>query len=390
MKIRIEPQYFLYKYLWFIILLPKQFMQLILFFLIALTLLPTYIKEKQVFKIDTPSFCMVLWTIIYSISIIFNSLIDGLAVQVIFSDLSKAFNWLIAVFFYNYYLKMPINIDRIKRYMYYNFTILVVFVGLFYIQRGSNVILSGRSLLDWDGFTLATSYGVRYTGFLEYATLNGQLILFLLPLIRLFRFRFFTQTIIFAFLLEVLVLSKSRIAIVAMLIYIAFAVVNEINSNNKWLIGIFCPIIPFMLFYNFEKIKQIFFQMFSSRSGSNATRFRVYEESLKAINGMEMLLGAGVRIPSTVDILLGSHSMYISFIYRTGVLGSIIITVMFYYLFSKFLKCDSSERLRSIGYILALSVFWLFEELDPHYWCLILFFSTISIFINNRKEEIVG
>ncbi|HEW2758295.1 TPA: O-antigen ligase family protein, partial [Streptococcus pneumoniae] len=128
------------------------------------------------------------------------------------------------------------------------------------------------------------------------------------------------QTIIFAFLLEVLVLSKSRIAIVAMLIYIAFAVVNEINSNNKWLIGIFCPIIPFMLFYNFEKIKQIFFQMFSSRSGSNATRFRVYEESLKAINGMEMLLGAGVRIPSTVDILLGSHSMYISFIYRTGVL----------------------------------------------------------------------
>lgn len=62
--------------------------------------------------------------------------------------------------------------------MFYNFAILVIIVALFYVQRGANVVLFGRSLLGWDGFVSATSYGVRYAGFLEYSTLNGQLILF--------------------------------------------------------------------------------------------------------------------------------------------------------------------------------------------------------------------
>lgn len=390
MKIRIEPQYFLYKYLWLIILLPKQFMQLILFSLIVLILLPVYIKDRQISKIDAPSFYIVLWVMIYSISIIWNFLISGLPIQVFFSDLSKAFNWILAVFFYNYYLKNPINVDKIKKYMFCNFAILVIIVALFYVQRGANVVLFGRSLLGWDGFVSATSYGVRYAGFLEYSTLNGQLILFLLPLIRLFKLSFFTQVTILAFLLQVLVLSKSRIAIIALIIYIVFVVMVQITSINKRMIVAFYPTIPLILLYNWEKIKHIFFQMFNSRTGSNVTRFIVYEESLKAINGLGILLGAGIRTQSTVGILLGSHSMYISFIYRTGILGSIIIVILFYYLFSKFLKSAPSGKLISIGYILALLVFWLFEELDPHYWCLILFFSTISIFINNRKEEIVG
>ncbi|HGY9695990.1 TPA: polysaccharide polymerase, partial [Streptococcus pneumoniae] len=85
MKIRIEPQYFLYKYLWLIILLPKQFMQLILFSLIVLILLPVYIKDRQISKIDAPSFYIVLWVMIYSISIIWNFLISGLPIQVFFS-----------------------------------------------------------------------------------------------------------------------------------------------------------------------------------------------------------------------------------------------------------------------------------------------------------------
>lgn len=389
MKISIEPQYFIFKYLWLIVLLPKQYMQLIFFSLIVLFLLPSYVNEKRNWEIDIPSFCIILWAIIYSISIISNSLFGNVSNQVLFSDLSKVFNWLIATFFYNYYLKKPVDINKIRNYMLFNLTVLAVFIGMFYIQKNANIVFLGRSLLGWDGFTASNHYGVRYAGFLEYATLNGQLIIFLLPLLRVVKIKFFTEIIILSFLLEVLILSKSRIAVISIILYIVFTVVDEINSTNKWIVITSAPITAFLMFSNWYNIKQILFQIFNSRSGSNATRFIVYEESLRAINGVGMLLGAGVRLPSSVGILLGSHSMYMSFIYRTGVLGSLIIFVMFCTLFSKFLTCNPSNKLRSVGYILALLVFWLFEELDPHYWCLILFFSTMSIFMSDRKEAMI-
>ena len=74
-------------------------------------------------------------------------------------------------------------------------------------------------------------------------------------------------------------------------------------------------------------------QYASAREGSNATRGNIYSASIEKAFAESPLIGMGIKDLSPYDLIpYGSHSTYVGFFYKTGIIGLIIGTVLVLYL----------------------------------------------------------
>ena len=131
------------------------------------------------------------------------------------------------------------------------------------------------------------------------------------------------------------------------------------------------------------------------REGSTVGRASLYTYSLGQLKGVDWVLGVGLRPrEESLEFPVGSHSTYLSFIFKTGMAGFMTLIAFQLSLFSRWYKLRSlvqKDRTalilwRGFGIIFMTMAFWMFsEDIDAPQFLAFLYFSYIGIFEGFRR-----
>ncbi len=131
------------------------------------------------------------------------------------------------------------------------------------------------------------------------------------------------------------------------------------------------------------------------RSGSSSSRLMVYEETLRLIKRQNIFIGIGVKPrESDISIPIGSHSMYLGLLLKTGLLG-LISFVLFQIniiktwlgLVRKKMKPETRDILNHTGVsLIAASLFLFTQDLDAPQLVAFLYFLLIGVLTVISKE----
>lgn len=367
MKLKIEPQYFFFKYLWLYLLIPDQLLQ---FIAIAVTLLLMMVLISN-FKIEKEMYYFLIWIAVAVISLIYSFVLNGDPDERIFADFLRLGVMFCSIFIYGaYYNKLPINFKKIKRYMFVNFLILTGIVVFYLIRDGQNFVLFGRNLSGVD--LLTNSIKTRLFAFLDYATLITTTIVVIVPVVFTVVKNKMFQIVILGMLTIPIILSASRIGLLSMLILLVLVGISLLRAwfTRLWFIVVF---IVGIVAIGYVVTENIILELLNSRISSNTARFIIYDESISKILDVNLLIGAGVTEMASVGTWLGSHSMYIAYLYRSGIVGLFVIIIGYIALFKKL-------EIEGRYYLMALAVFFIFETIDPLYIHQILWFSALGLY----------
>ena len=370
--------YGIFQYLWLIILMPKA-VQFAFFAMLSVFFL---LKSGLTLKRD--SLLILGFIYVYLLAIIYNVWLNPqLESGRIFAALNVLGMWFFSLIAYGYYSKQKIEFSRIKKYMYINMLVIIALALVFFALRyEQNISFLGRPLArtDW----LATGRTERFNAFLEYPNLITLFYLLALPFAllhinqkgKLYRMVFIGLSFV------PMIASNSRIGLVSILLAILFFVFYDFFSRR--LRALFLVLTPFILFFVLilfsAQIAETISDFFHLRSGSNALRFRVYEESLRLVFQQSPLIGLGIREAFAMSAHLGTHSTYVGVIFRTGILGSLF----FFAFFSKKIIQFTRKMWRAgyanyLGFVLYFLVVMFIEDIDGSNWPLFLLFSYMGI-----------
>ncbi len=134
----------------------------------------------------------------------------------------------------------------------------------------------------------------------------------------------------------------------------------------------------------------------TAREGSSLSRFSLYQESINKIEGLEWVVGRGIRTPSVEQRMpLGSHSTYVSLLYRTGLCGLSIflllqaVLLVRWYRLKEYVRSNRDHRLvwMALGVVFFSMAFWMLtEDIDAPQLLAFLYFSAIGVFEGLRRE----
>jgi hypothetical protein len=246
--------------------------------------------------------------------------------------------------------------------------------------------------MDW----FASFSRPRFNAFSPYPTATGGLAMVLLSML-LMSFRIEKKRKILPYILLLLgtalalFMSLSRISLIGLAVSVALVFILERKKAFAWaaLFVIFLLLISPIL----AQILQVFMGL---REGSNATRIDIYRYSLDQIDGMDWILGMGLKQrEDSFSIPLGSHSTYLSLLFKSGILGLISFLIFqgmllwrWYQLKSQII--DDTERFafwRGLGCaFFAMAIWMVTEDLDAPQLLVFIYFSLVGIFEAFRKE----
>lgn len=267
--------------------------------------------------------------------------------------------------------------------------------GLTDITKGSPLVdysLRVRLLTrDWFAFGLRS----RLNLYTPYPTATGAFLV--ISLIMLLTWASIKKKVwngwfLLAFVMNLLGLfmTLSRMSIVA---FFATGVLLWILQKKKtpiWILAFaLCGIvlIPWIL----QAIEHILL----TREGSTYSRIDLYLYSIGQLRGIDWILGFGIKPRLTIfSIPLGSHSTYVSLLYKTGVLGLAFFLVFQIVLISNWYRLkafarNSREHLivwRGFGMVFISMPLWMLtEDIDAPQVIAFLYFSCIGVFEGFRR-----
>lgn len=383
MKLTLELNYSIFKYLWLIILLPKTVQTFILLIL--------FLKKR--FSFDVVSLGLLCYPLTYIISIIINTKDFN---KMWFAGLNAALLWVIGLFAYNFYRKIDIDYLKVSKYALYNNVILMIisFMGILKQNLTSFPISSimGRALVTTDWQKEGESF--RLVALLEYPTLILALYLILFALSWFYvKNKFSKFKVIIYMLLSAFppIFSGARLAIFFVVLMVVYGLLDlyaiKISSVKIFFIILLTVVIGVL---NIERIEVLFNHIISQREGSSNTRFLLYETSILKTVEDNLFLGKGIKIPFDAYelITLGSHSTYVGIFYKTGMIGSILFLFALMMLIFKLVKSIILTKLHihSIA-LVCLLAFLIFEDLDGVSWLICLVFSYFGVLVNLKANE---
>ena len=136
------------------------------------------------------------------------------------------------------------------------------------------------------------------------------------------------------------------------------------------------------------------------RQGSTLARFELYRASLEQLKDTRWIFGLGVKpLVDDLNYPLGSHSTYVSLLFRTGILGA--STILFFQIGLLWrwyrLKPYAQEQRETfilwsgLGWVFISMGFWLLtEDLDAPQFLAFMYFSFVGIFEGFRRELLRG
>ena len=132
------------------------------------------------------------------------------------------------------------------------------------------------------------------------------------------------------------------------------------------------------------------------REGSSVQRLELYQYSLQQLEGADWILGLGLKPrEEAFRFPLGSHSTYLSMLFKTGVVGLIIFLAfqlhlaLRWYQLKNFLRRSSKEFFLWQGFgmvFFGMAVWMITEDIDAPQLLAYLYFSIIGVFEGFHRE----
>lgn len=375
--------------LWPIVLLPKS-LQLILIFGLGFMLAVFKIKKtNKIFIL----ICM--YSVVHMFSILINALLGDYELSRIAAAVNTAVIWIGAALLYEYYRTTKIDVKAFLRICFLNENImlmlLVLYLFLAYIKKIQSFTMPVINTVfygyDWPLY--------RFWGLLEYPTLVGGFSLLTTPFACLYlwiKTKKFLGVILYylcSFLPVYFAFSRNGyvlyFAILCVCLFVIF--IYTVRKHEAYTVcvisaGAMVACIPVI----FSVLAGILDKLLSMRDGSSTTRGAIYEASLQAFYE-NPLLGRGIKELNEINLPLGSHCSYIGYLYKTGVLGTVCILLVFAYIAVNVWKNNKGiyHKLMCI-FLYGMLAYCIFEDLDGANWLVCLFFAVAGILENKENS----
>lgn len=373
-------QYFPFKYLWILVILPKMVQFAVLF---AFLVFVIFKDHGRLFS-DTVSNCFYILAITQILAVIFH--FGGQDPSRIFAAINTVAIWIIAMILFGHYKRSNIDLTRIGKYCYFNIMILGV-LGVLMIV----VLRLGRTDITFLGNSLTVSdwqdgvQTLRLGAFMEYPNLVIVFILEQFPLAVLYLKSRASKKMIIPLIIMIAVptwLSHSRAGVVAVAISAGIVVLSTLNIRGRDLqvmivLGLVAALIVAAVMH--DEVAKILQQVLVSRQGSTSMRENIYKTSIQVTLENSPIIGNGIKT-EFFGYPLGSHSTYIGLFYKAGLIGLTAAVSGFFFLFQMLYRRSTSggNRLFYVGCYLALMAFLIFEDIDGAEWSLIIFWSLMG------------
>lgn len=368
-----EIIYYLFYCFWIIVLLPKP-AQLVILFTVSLYLTSLKNEKKGDWFINTQYLVLA----IYGISIIYNLFISDHDIVRVFAAFNTFMITFTALMLYRVYSSVEIDGRRIGKSCLINLGILALILFIYIISPNKEGLsILGHAISVDDFYNEETT---RFIGFFSYSNLLCLYLLISFPYIieylkdkkRLFLYSI--GIILLNFLFSYYANSRSGQLIIIMLLcgYVFTYILTKIKIEQRKIFVII--VITLVLIIGILSWQYVYFKlsdMLLARAGSNLSRLTIYESSIKLVLERSPVIGMGIKdMLSTLPYPYGSHSSYIGYFYKAGILGGIIYLCSFmvyaYKLF-KWKKRDIGDYTLFICIMLML-IWMILEDLDGANW----------------------
>ncbi len=262
------------------------------------------------------------------------------------------------------------------------------------VQNSVMVMLLHSNWLIWGAYP-------RLNLLSPYATATGNLMMIVLIMV-LTRAAIETKIkkaffFILIFLnIMALVMTLARTALFALITSLIFVSVLKSRKTLLWgvlIILLFSALTPWL-----NDFVDWFLKL---REGSSINRLDLYRYSLEQMEGVNWILGYGMkpREESAFTVPIGSHSTYLSLLFKTGILGTSVFFLFQSMLLWRWYKLKECAMLHEEAFALWRglgAVFWgiaitMFTgDIDAPQFLAFIYFSLIGIFEGFRRNLIRG
>ncbi len=390
----LKKEYLLFTFLWPIIIAPKQLQLLI----IGIILILLYRREKIYF--DAISYLITFYIVIYASSIIYNLIHSTYEMDRILATLNTFSIWVVALLFYFLYKQFKLDVDELKKITFVNYSILIVLwfssMVLYVVIGKSELSILNKLLYYTEWFNGSTV--VRFVGLMDYANLVIMFSIFFYPLFCDYVLNKFTRwqaiiLIIFGLMPVYSTYSRSGyiIILLAIFLYVLIYRTQKLNDRLKMFLG--CSAISIVILsLLYTSIDQYLFanidELLNAREGSNDSRSFLMKKSIEVVLGNSPIIGMGIKEVSTLGYPLGSHSTFVGFLYKTGVIGFSIGSLLFTIISMKimFLKNSGLGNFFKM-FILVMPLIFIVEDLDGSNWLIVMYFVVLGILFNTGTRD---
>ena len=234
----------------------------------------------------------------------------------------------------------------------------------------------------------------RFYGFMEYPTLVVAFILSMIPWALYFiahriskPFRIPLAAVYYVLSFFPIYISYSRSGYLlfwigaAGILFLSWKI-NTGTENKKILLSaaivlFFLSVIP-MSGYFAALIKELL----AMREGSNSTRMEIYRESMECFL-KNPLIGCGIKEIGRMGYPLGSHSSYLGFLYKTGILGALAAVAALIkqasLLLKRLLRSRQAQNAVCLLFVLLMLGYYIFEDIDGCDWLPCIWFASMGL-----------
>lgn len=379
--------YSLYKFLWIIVLIPKEAQ----FAVFAGIIIWWTVTRRQFIRVNKATVWFLVYAGIHLMSIIIAVITRDYALTRIAAAFNTCGIWVLAVWITGVIQQAEdIDSDRIGRYCVINIGIMFAVMLLTWQLRDFklNMIIESRVAWTWD--LLSSGETTRFSGLLEYPTLVGVFVLLQYP----WAFRYLSGSkykwssfilIPVSILPVFMTYARMGTFLVFIMIFVSvnyFILKQGVSIKRLLMIYGFLMLAALVVVViKFDTIATLAEAIFNARPGSNADRLRIYTETANKISETSWLIGAGVKEMNPAGVYpLGSHCTYLGLIYKAGILGTICVAIGFILtiitLAKKSIRSKDLFAIMFCAMLAFLLLFFVVEDIDGANWLIVMVFTS--------------
>ena len=367
------------------------------FVLLSVYLLYLLKDNWKEIKLDKISILILAYTGVHAISIVF-AVFRGFTPERLFAAINTCLIWVVAVGLYAEYSQASYEAKDIPKYCFFNATFMIVLSLLARVMHAFGMDAFG---IPYIGilFKIDEPYPYsRLNAFLDYPTLVVPFMLIMIPGAMEYlkhkmeakkkeRVTGIVQVSYYGMCGLPIYFSYSRAGYVlylaGILLLLGYLFGKKL-SKKQVIMGIAAAgLIVVVLACATPLLENIVAKLMSMRGGSNSTRMIIYTETIQAFF-RHPVIGCGIKEMCKGAWLypLGSHSTYLGFLYKTGIVGTSIVMLAF-------LKCainlgktiifKENEKAIYASSVLMILAFACFEDLDGADWLVCLLFIIFGV-----------
>lgn len=390
----LKSDYLLFYILWPLIVSPKE----VQFALLGVLLVLVLSRTKIYF--DWVAYLTIFYITIYLFSITYNSIFSLFSSERILATLNSLFIWIIGLLFYLAMKNSTISFKNLTKIAFINYSILIglwlVSVFLYHVAGLREVLILGRVLHYSEWFNDHEVF--RFVSFMEYPNLIVMFFLFIYPLyywhLKSYQNKFLRFLFVLIGILPIFsTYSRSGyLIIVAGIILFVFIHIFKKIERKKFIILTCTTLSILILLFVYSSVKDSIYltieELAQAREGSNESRSYLMLESIRVSFDNSPLIGMGIKNRSVLGYPLGSHSTYIGFIYKTGIVGFVIGIALFIVINIRILllKISGSQQIVKISLIL-MTILLAVEDIDGANWLIVLYFTFVGLLLNNKPAS---